>query len=174
MVAFWLTEIQLIGRLQSQPQPMRFTPCAISYSLPNTLLQRHWHGIWLKRGFPSIRSWDSIPSCRLLIWMHSVSEFLNVLPTTISLWQISILMLQNASSSWLPHRLAQLSFKVELLTFGPSSYVTSLRLGSTVKVAGVTYWEDGLCDDELAVICGLYCCYTGTFTSWYFIPSNYI
>ena len=71
-------------------------------------------------------------------------------------------------------RLAKEHLEVDSVTFGPSSYVTSLRLGSTVEVAGVTYWDDGLCDDELAVICGLYCCYTGTFTSWYIIPSNYI
>ena len=66
-------------------------------------------------------------------------------------------------------RLAKEHLEVDSVTFGPSSYVTSLRLGSTVEVAGVTYWDDGLCDDKLAVICGLYCCYTGTFTSLYFI-----
>jgi hypothetical protein len=58
--------------------------------------------------------------------------------------------------------------------FGPSSSVTAHRLGCSVEDNGATYWDDGLSDDELAVICGLYCCYTGTFTSWYFILSNYI
>ena len=44
---------------------------------------------------------------------------------------------------------------------GPSSAVTVHRLGYSVEDDGITYWDDGLSDDELAIICGLYCCYTG-------------
>jgi hypothetical protein len=64
-------------------------------------------------------------------------------------------------------RLAKEHLEVDSVTFGPSSSVTAYRLGCSVKDedAGVTYWDDGLTDDELAVICGLYCCYTGTFIS---------
>ena len=73
-------------------------------------------------------------------------------------------------------RLAKEHLEVDSVTFGPSSSVTDHQIGLsyTAEAAGVTYWDDGLSDDELAVICGLYCCYTGMFTSWYFILSNYI
>jgi hypothetical protein len=46
--------------------------------------------------------------------MPSRPEFLDAVPDIVSLRQISIHMLQNASSSWLLLGLAQLSFKVEL------------------------------------------------------------
>ena len=73
-------------------------------------------------------------------------------------------------------RLAKEHLEVDSVTFGPSSSVTVHRLGYSAEDedTGVTYWDDGLSDDELAVICGLYCCYTGTFITWYFILSNYI
>ena len=73
-------------------------------------------------------------------------------------------------------RLAKEHLEVDSVTFGPSSSVTVHRLGHSVEDedAGVTYWDDGLSDDELAVICGLYCCYTGTFILWYFILANCI
>ena len=71
-------------------------------------------------------------------------------------------------------RLAKEHLEVDSVTFGPSSSVTGHRLGYTVEVAGITYWDDGLSDDELAIICGLYCCYTGMFNSSYLILSNYI
>jgi hypothetical protein len=66
-------------------------------------------------------------------------------------------------------RLAKEQLDVDSVAFGPSSSVTAFRLGCSVedKDAGVTYWDDGLTSDELAVICGLYCCYTGMFISWY-------
>ena len=69
--------------------------------------------------------------------------------------------------------LAKEHLEADSVTFGPLSSVTTHRLGYSVEAAGVTYWDDGLSDDELAIICGLYCCYTGTFTSWYLILSNY-
>jgi hypothetical protein len=66
-------------------------------------------------------------------------------------------------------RLAKEHLDVDSATFGPSSCVTVHRLGCSVEDedAGVTYWDDGLTNDELAVICGYYCCYTGMFISWY-------
>jgi hypothetical protein len=66
-------------------------------------------------------------------------------------------------------RLAKEHLEVDSVTFGPSSSVTAHRLGFSVEVAGITYWDDGLSDDELAIICGLYCCYTGIFFSLYFL-----
>jgi hypothetical protein len=71
-------------------------------------------------------------------------------------------------------RLAKEHLEVDSVIFGPSSCVIAHRLGYSVEAAGITYWDDGLTDDELAVICGLYCCYTGMFTSSYFILSNYV
>jgi hypothetical protein len=62
-------------------------------------------------------------------------------------------------------RLAKEHLEVDSVMFGPSSSVTAHRLGCSVEDAGITYWDDGLSDDELAVICGLYCCYTGMFSS---------
>jgi hypothetical protein len=62
-------------------------------------------------------------------------------------------------------RLAKEHLDVDSVVFGPSSAVTAHRLGYSVVAAGTTYWDDGLSDDELAIICGLYCCYTGIFTS---------
>ena len=64
--------------------------------------------------------------------------------------------------------------EVDSVMFGPSSSVTGHRLGYTVEVAGITYWDNELSDDELAIIRGLYCCYTGMFNSSYLILSNYI
>ena len=62
-------------------------------------------------------------------------------------------------------RLAKEHLDVDLVTSGPSSSVTALQLGHSVETAdGNTYWDDGLSGDELAVICGLYCCYTGMST----------
>jgi hypothetical protein len=61
-------------------------------------------------------------------------------------------------------RLAKEHLDVDIVTVGPSSSVTSHRLGCSVADADITYWDDGLSDDELAVICGLYCCYTGIFS----------
>jgi hypothetical protein len=58
-------------------------------------------------------------------------------------------------------RLAKEHQDVDSVIFGPSSSVTTHRLGYSVEASGITYWDDGLSDDELAVICGLYCCYTG-------------
>ena len=62
--------------------------------------------------------------------------------------------------------------------FGPSSSVTAHWLGYSVEAAGSTYWYDGLSNDELAMICGLYCCYTGnlldslylSYLSWWPLP----
>jgi hypothetical protein len=58
-------------------------------------------------------------------------------------------------------RLAKEHLEADCVMFGPSSSVTTHRLGYSVEAAGVTYWDDGLSDDELAIICGLYFCYTG-------------
>ena len=57
--------------------------------------------------------------------------------------------------------LAKEHLKVNSVIFGPSSSVTAHWLGYSVEAAGSTYWYDGLSNDELAMICGLYCCYTG-------------
>ena len=66
-------------------------------------------------------------------------------------------------------RLAREHLEVDSVAFGPSSSVTVHRLGCSIEDegAGVTYWDDGLTSDELAVICGLYCCYTGMFILLY-------
>jgi hypothetical protein len=58
-------------------------------------------------------------------------------------------------------RLAKEHLDVDSVVFGPSSAVTTHQLGYSVEVAGTTYWDDGLSVDELAIICGLYRCYTG-------------
>ena len=50
---------------------------------------------------------------------------------------------------------------MDLVIFGPLSSVTAHQLGYSVEAAGSTYWDNGLSNDELAMICGLYCCYTG-------------
>jgi hypothetical protein len=71
-------------------------------------------------------------------------------------------------------RLAKEHLEVDSVTFGPSSSVTAHGLGYSVEADGATYWDDGLSRDELAVICGFYCCFTGTFISWFFFLSNYI
>ena len=60
-------------------------------------------------------------------------------------------------------RLAKEHLEVDSVMFGPSSSVTTHRLGYSFEASGITYWDDGLSGDELAVICGLYCCYTGRF-----------
>ena len=61
-------------------------------------------------------------------------------------------------------RLAKEHLDADSAAFGPSSAVTAHRLGYSVEAAGTTYWDDGLTTDELAIICGLYCCYTGMFS----------
>jgi hypothetical protein len=59
-------------------------------------------------------------------------------------------------------RLAKEHLEVDSVVLGPSSAVTVHRLGYSVEAAGITYWDDGFTADELAIICGLYCCYTGS------------
>jgi hypothetical protein len=71
-------------------------------------------------------------------------------------------------------RLAKEHLEADSVVFGPSSAVTSHRLGYLVQAAGTTYWDDGLTADELAIICGLYCCYTGVFSCFLISSSNYI
>jgi hypothetical protein len=71
-------------------------------------------------------------------------------------------------------RLAKEHLEADSVVFGPSSIVTSHRLGYSVQVAGTIYWDDGLTADELAIICGLYCCYTGMFSCFMVSSSNYI
>ncbi|KDR77508.1 hypothetical protein GALMADRAFT_138610 [Galerina marginata CBS 339.88] len=72
-------------------------------------------------------------------------------------------------------RLAKEHFAVESSVFGPSSAVTLHRLGYSVKAAGTTYWDDGLTNDEIAVICGMHHCFTGNGdqiaqVSWWPLP----
>ena len=45
---------------------------------------------------------------------------------------------------------------------GPSSAVTNHCRGlSFTDTAGITYWDDRLTDNEIHLICRMYCCYTG-------------
>jgi hypothetical protein len=47
---------------------------------------------------------------------------------------------------------------------GPSSAVTQRRQGFSFTAADdITYWDVGLTDDEIHLICGMYHCYTGIF-----------
>jgi len=45
-------------------------------------------------------------------------------------------------------RLAKEHLEVDSVTFGPSSSVAAHRIGYSVEANGVTYWDDGLSNDE--------------------------
>jgi hypothetical protein len=71
-------------------------------------------------------------------------------------------------------RLAKEHLEADSVALVPSSIVISHRLGCSVQSAGTIYWDDGLTADELAIICGLYCCYTCMFSCFMVSSSNYI
>ena len=70
-------------------------------------------------------------------------------------------------------RLALEHLGMESVSFGPSSAVVQHGLGYLFKVPdGQIYIDDGLTQNELEVICGLYRCYTGMIVLFSFILSH--
>ena len=60
-------------------------------------------------------------------------------------------------------RLAREYLAIDMAALGPSSAVTIHRLGFSIESQGVEYWDDGLTDEELGIICGLHHCFTGMY-----------
>ena len=59
-------------------------------------------------------------------------------------------------------RLLREHLAIKSACLGPSSTVTVHCIGfNIIDVIGKKYWDDELANDEIDVICGLHCCYTG-------------
>ena len=58
--------------------------------------------------------------------------------------------------------LAREHLAIESACLGPLSTVTVHYIGfNIIDGIGKKYWDDELANDEIDVICGLHCCYTG-------------
>jgi hypothetical protein len=145
---------------------MRYTPCAISYSFPNTLLRWQLARHLAEEGIPfyTLLRLDHFPS------YIDLNEFKTRIPRRAANYHFAladfnsyvaerkqILATPRARAATLQGgivgHLAKEHLETDSVTFGPSSSVTAHRLGYTAEAAGVTYWDDGLSDDELG---GLY------------------
>jgi hypothetical protein len=59
-------------------------------------------------------------------------------------------------------RLANEHLSLDSACFGPSSFVSTYGIGfSVVDSTGRKFWDDELTNDEVDIICGVHCSYTG-------------